>query len=705
MKPLLLSLLVLCACSGTPSDRQAPAPEPQALAAPQEVALEPEERETLEALGYIGDGEDAEAAPAAEVIAEGEPSGEVEVAEEVVETAVEEVAAQEAEAQAVEVQAVEVQAVEVQAIAPADGQDAAAQPEVEFPNLTPTDAPQPPAVSIPDIDKHRSESLPYVRKLADFVEVDLGPIDIDADPILIVDGEPISRAVFRRRALMYAGENEIDKHVTRMLTDQQIELQIANGADPKSFEPKEEDVQKKLDELKELVRMQAMQPTGDAAADEEAEARGEAAVQAYLDTIDSSIGMEAYKKLLSADAQFERVFLPMPGEAVEGEKHDFEQGPPPEDDPPPDWLPKASWDALGTDEQGRMLRTFVKTWAIDGTGVPAMFKPNLLAKIRQGLIDTQGLDFFFDADMPDDALMMLGDKMVRTDDLWPLVVPQMVDTDVKLIVREMLTLAAIRKALDAAGNWMDDEQFAAAWKAENDQYVGTLIPLQTMIMFRGYSSIDRYREHFRYRQAYNEWRRESLTDDEVLSHYQGGGRLMFERGTVVVDVMYAPIGELPFNDETLDRRQEELGAAIEAARATGEGWEAAVAERYPPPPARQGMDPNTMQRSQLRLQMAESELSIFLTGYSLADDLFYHAHKGDVYGPWAERCRRHVFGAEANAGAWAVRVRDYSRRSPLPPFDGTNRDLAYQDFLDLHFFYWAQESLKALLPSVSVPSR
>jgi hypothetical protein len=449
-----------------------------------------------------------------------------------------------------------------------------------------------------------------------------------------------------------------------------------------------------------------MQQMGEPTApDDELLARGDAAVQAYLEAIDSSIGMEAYLRLLSADAQFERVFLTLPGEAVAGEKHDFEQGPPPVDEPRPDWMSQESWDALGMDEQGRMLRTFVKSWAIDGTGVPAMFKPNLLAKVREGLLRNQGLTFFFDADLPDDVLLRLGDQLVRTDELWPLVVPQLSDADVKLIVREMLTLHAVRKALDAAGGWLDDEQFAVAWKAENDLYANTLIPLQTMIMFRGYSSLDRYREHFRYRQSYGQWRKQSLSEDEVLAHYQGGGRLMFERGSVVVDVMFAPLAGLPFNSASLTQRQDELGTAIEAARATGDDWVKFVSERFPPPPARPNMDQHAMQRSQLRLHMAESEMSIFVTGYSLADDLYYHAHPGDVFGPWAERCRRHAFGAEANAGAWAARVRDYSRRSPLPPFDGANRDLAYQDFLDLHFFYWAQESLKALLRSVSLPSR
>ena len=74
------------------------------------------------------------------------------------------------------------------------------------------------------------------------------------------------------------------------------------------------------------------------------------------------------------------------------------------------------------------------------------------------------------------------------------------------------------------------------------------------------------------------------------------------------------------------------------------------------------------------------------------------------FGPWSERCRHHAWGGETNAGAWAVRVRDYTRRGPLAAFEGRNRDLAYEDWCDLHFFDFGQEGLKSLLPKGRVPA-
>ncbi|HZL98891.1 MAG TPA: hypothetical protein VFD43_01450, partial [Planctomycetota bacterium] len=579
--------------------------------------------------------------------------------------------------------------------------------------LVPANAPQPPATSIPDIGKHRTQALSYVRRLADYVELEPGPVDVDADPVLLIGDRPVSRAEFMRRVLMYSGEAEIDRHITYLLTEAEVARALASGADPAQFEVSEADVDRKFDELKESVAMQAQQQapaTPPAPGDPDP---AEAAVQYYLDTIESSIGMPAYRKLLAADARFERVFLPLP-EPQPKDPNALPPAPAPPalDAPRPDWMPQATWDALGGDEQSQTLRSFVVSWGEEGSEIPAIFRTSVLQTVRAGLIRQTGVKFFFDEELPADVLLRVGDHLVKSADIWPLVRPGLADADVELIVRELLMLEGMRATLEASGRWLDDEQFVPEWKAENDKFAGTFIPLDKMIMFRGYSSLDRYREHFRYRQAYYLWRRSTLTDDEVLAHYQGGGRLFFERGSIVVDLAYAPLKGQPFTAANLEARRAELADAIAAARATDTGdtpagqtpvWWQAVAQRFPPPPAREGIDAHALPRSQLRLTMTEDELAIFLAGYSLADDAFYHGRPGEIFGPFVMECRRHAWGAETNAGAWAVYVRDFSRRQTLQPFEGAEREMAYEDYLDLNYFYWSSECLAALAPKVRLP--
>ncbi len=603
---------------------------------------------------------------------------------------------------------------------PAPAAQAQEQPAQEQPAPAPKPAPPPglvPAASvdaqggtIPDIRAHRGTPVDCVRKRSERVEVNLGPLDLDADVVLVVAGRDVSRSEFRRRALMFAAVNETDKYVTKILTDMEMERAAAAGED-RGFAVSDAEIQVRLEEMKNLIRANArgqMVPDADMKPSDDPNDPGERAVKDFMDSIDESIGMEEYLKLLAGDAQFEKAYLPFPAEAVEGVAWDFATGPPPLDEPRPDWMPAATWDAMGKNDQGRNLRSFIKQWAIKGEEIPAMFKPSIMAMIRDGLIDEAGVAFFFDEPMPDEVFMRVGDRVVTTDELWPLVAGRLVDTDIELVVRELLTLEAVKKGLTAAGGWMDDAQYKQAWSEHEGQYSNSFIPLRTIIQLRGYTSVDRFREHFRYRESFNRWKKASLTDEDILAYFQGGGRLFFERGSVIVDAAFLPLAGKPFNEASLDALQAELGAAMDEARAAaapGEDWFKTIMAAYPSPEARQPSDGHSFQRNQLTMQTAESELSLFLTGYSKAHDAFYLAEKGDVVGPWVERCRHHAWGAEANAGAWAFHVLDFKRSRSLGVFDGRERDLAYEDWCDLNYFDWAQEGLKALLPKVSVAAK
>jgi hypothetical protein len=576
--------------------------------------------------------------------------------------------------------------------------------------VTPVPAQDAVSSSIPDIQAHRGSPLPFVRSRAQVVPLTLPAIDTEADVLLVVDGQPISRGEFRRRALMYAAVNETDKYVTKILTDIEVERAKAAG-EVRDFSVSDAEIDRRFEDTKNLIRAQArgqMVPDATVGPSDDPNDPGERAVKEYVDSINDSMGMEEYRKLLAGDQLFEKVYLPFPKEKVEGEAWDFAKGPPPLDEPRPEWMPAATWDAMGRNEQGRNLRSFIKQWAINGEEIPSMFKPSILGMVRDGLINNITVSFFFDEPMPDDVFMRVGDKVVTVDELWPLVKETLADTDVELIVRELLTLDALRRNLQAAGAWMDDAQFKDAWTAYDAQYVTSFIPLRTILQLRGYTSVDRFREHFRYRESYNKWKKSGLTDEEVLAHYQGGGRLFFERGNVVIDAAFLPLAGKPFNEANLDALQKEMDEAVAAARAgaaEGEDWFAALMAKYPAPEARQPSDGHTFQRNQLSMQTAESELSQLVTGYSKTNEAFYLVGKGDVVGPWVERDRHHAWGAETNAGAWVIRVRDFTRRGPLPTFDGRNRDLAYEDWCDLNFFNWAQEGLKAILPKVKAPTK
>ncbi len=607
------------------------------------------------------------------------------------------------------------------------GQDAPVQPTEAELEVTP--APSVPSVGvagfgrqIEDIDLHRIDRAPYVRRKADIVEVDLDGIDLEADVVMTVDGEPVTRSDYRKRAIMYFAVNKVDEAITKIVTESQREKQIAAGVDPATIEVQPEDLDEKIEALIAMVEMQAAGPN--AGADEAAAAAARAkAREDFLASIEASMGMEAYREMLSAEVAFEKVFLPMPGEATGEEVWDLEDGPLPEDDPKPDWMPQVTWDALGANESGKQLRYFVKRQASEGEAIPSFFRSQITSSIRLGVIELLGVQFFFDAELPDDVFLRLGDVDLKVDDLWGAVADEITPLDEELILRELLTLRGMRSTLSAIDEWMTDEQAAEAFAELEAQYEGTLFPLGSIIVLRGYRSVDRYREHWRYRETYNRWRKQSLTEEEIEDHYRTAGRLFFERGNVEVDLAYKGIDAALFGQESFDESTASLESAFaaflddgdeeaegEEAEAEGPGeaeWRA-ISAGFPRPLTRQTQNMTNpdadryFQRNPLRIRLTESEMSILITGYSMADDIFYHGVPGEVFGPTEQPVRRHAWGAEVNAGVWMGRVAGYTRDRPLAPMQGRDKDQAYEDYLDLNFFWWSQECLKSLLPKVEI---
>jgi hypothetical protein len=662
---------------------------------------------------------------------------------------------------------------------------------------------------ISDISSHRVDSLPYVRRMDEIVSLDelLAKVDLTADPVLTIGAKKFSQAEFRQRALMYLGIADVEQTITTLITLAEITQRVAHGDNADMYLPSEADVDRKINEIKELVRMNAQQQAQQRGVEGDDDI-GDKAVADFLKSINSSVGFEKYREMLGAEAAFEKVFLPLPDEATNDVIWDLADGPVPEDDPKPEWLPQITWDALAIDDSGKTLRQFVKGSGSRGEDIPAFFKGQVLTRIRVGVVKQLGVDYFFDhTGLPDGVFMRLGEHGVAaaeqkvidatewisgsevaladaraleidgqtalaaaqvlavavvdaegssegetalsaaeaaladaqakvekainsyasapadlaaartavstarlsvtdvtTDELWHLVAATLSDADHEIILREALTLEGMRRTLNQAGRWLDDDAFDQAYADHQAVYEGTLFPLSAIIMFRGYSSLDRYREHYRYRESYRRWRRDSMNPDDVENHYREGGRLFFERGSVHVDMAYKGVSTVPFTMASLQAAESMLTTAFSQLGAASDPktFEELLVE-FPKPLVQnpQGGD-RAFQRNPLRLRMTESDLSIFLNGYSLADDLFYHGSPGEYFGPYVQKCRRHAWGAELNSGAWIVRVEKYTRSRPLAPLEGNNLSQADEDFLDLNYMYWSQECLESLLGRVSV---
>ncbi len=553
---------------------------------------------------------------------------------------------------------------------------------------------------VADIQEHRERELSYVRRAYEVVPFEIPEdIDVEADVVMWVGDHAVTRNEFRRRALMYAAVHAVEQHIKRVVTLEEMDRRIALGVPASKFEVDEAFIDEKLDEQLSLVEIsveQQIQQNPDLEAKrEQVLAESEAA---YLESIETSIGMETYRKLIGVDALFEKVFWPY---RPDGDVTEVEADLTPENGESverPEWFPQPTWDALATDMNTRSLRLFLYNSVISGEDVPAFFKTNIITRILDGLLAGTHVRFFFDEELPADAICRIGERIVKIDEIWPEAEAQIADTDVRLILRETAKLQLMHDELVKADKDYSDEEFAAAFELHDAEYRNTLFPLKNIVMFRGYDSLNRYREHFRYRNAWVDWRKETLDNDEVMVHFQTGGRQFFERGSVVLDTALDKLVPRPFCDASFEAAEDEM---LEFFAGEAEGDFAGVVANWalPPVPTSQG-DGRTFQRSPLRMRLTESELSIFLTGYSFADDIFYHGIPGEVFGPWAQECRRHAWGAESNAGVWMARVDQFTRRQVLGAFDGREYRLAVEDYLDLNYFDWSEDLLEAALPSV-----
>ncbi|GJM21649.1 MAG: hypothetical protein DHS20C15_15640 [Planctomycetota bacterium] len=576
-------------------------------------------------------------------------------------------------------------------------------------------APTPPVAAAPrggieNIEAHRVEPLSYVRRAADIVEVDASLLDLSGDIVLKLGEEGVSLNEFARRAVMFGGLSDVGKQLTTIISDIEIARAVAAGADPADFELEEADQQRKYNEYLTLIKMQGEQAAGDdvaLAAEYAADA-----VRQFEESIEQSVGMENFLNSLSAESRFEKVFLnlpttPTPLPADYPNWRPTEENPIPAVDlPPPPGVSPVTWDALNLNENTRAMRQLVLTAVESGQPIPALFKGQITSSIRLGILQNLNLQWFFDdSSLPENVICRLGDRDITVANVWPLLSSELNEIDHHLILRELLTLRAMRGVLESANSWLDDEAARAAFRDHEAEYEGTLFPLSAIIMFQGYADLDRYREHYRYRAAYNAWRGPQITDEDLDAHYRRGGRLFFEKGNVLVDLAYKGTAEFgdEFGPDLFDQAEAALLSKVSDLE-TEQAWREA-ASALPKPAFRQAISKSdrSFERNQLRLRMSESGLSIFVRGYSMADEIFYRATPGEVIGPHRMDNRRHGWGAEVNTGVWMARVSGYVGTKPLDPMIDTNLLNARQDFLDLNYLYWSQECLEQLVKKASRP--
>jgi hypothetical protein len=530
----------------------------------------------------------------------------------------------------------------------------------------PQQPPQPPDQSVGKIRDYRggSEGVKYIRRFEDVLELDFSKVDFEAPVVATIDGEPITNEMVRLW-LAFAGGQLQGVRTAQMLrlTEQAVKRATADGADPKRFEVADADVEVKL-----------------RSEEEQARAQGEAALVEYKKMVDDTLGQERYRRLVKATMLSEKLLLP-PIVKVEGQA--------------PEGLPIEAAELLSDRPD---IRDYLNNAYLSQADFPAMFRSQFLMMLQEAQVAKADIKYAVETELPPGVYMTINGEEVPTAEILDFV-PNTPDTR-DLGLRLLLTYRAIDRELKKADALLSAEQFQLIFEAHEAEYKNTLFPLPNLIRLRGFMSMPEYREYYRRRAAYQQMIEATVDakdfENALQVHHSKNGKFFYENGKLTLEVVWAGLAEAEAGtngdldaawNKALDKAHSMLvelkgGKPIADVRA-------ALGNTYPVEPT--GILAGKT-RNELRNHLGENEYTIFVNGYSLADDLFYNREEGEIVGPM--RVNRTVIpGLRSRMGFLVAQPVSFSKNSALKSFE-QQRAMVEQDYHDLNFAFFAAEALK-----------
>ncbi len=464
---------------------------------------------------------------------------------------------------------------------------------------------------------------------------------------LEVNGIQIDPLEVERQTLYRVGQRQIREKLIEMIIDEQIRESIEEGKRKKAeFDVMEKEVQKSIDEQKKafadkypdkdfysILQMQGVTP-------------------------------EEFVTMTRTTILFDKIFFP---------------------GVPKNWpdITKECIIAAGG-EQGADFMKKLEESVKPGQVVPPLFLRICRQWVLQKLEEWSDVRYASDG-IPPQACMMVNNKPWLTVDASRALALKIRPEDRANALTELALWTAVKGELKKAGKWLSDEQFQKEFEEYRAPYKDGPFNIKVMAMtFKGYPSFEVYKNRWRLERSYEHLIAKEINDDSLKAHLERASRFLND-GKLSVHLIRIPA----WDDETGTWRQNGFERArLEAQRVFDEiaskkmPFEAAKTQfsKWPSHIEHQGFL-GIKGLNELRQELEETEYTDFISGFSVANELFYKGEVGNVMGP--------LRGQKAYYIAFIASRTPASGSMDLS--DKNQRDLVKQDYLSYRFLNWANE--------------
>ena len=550
---------------------------------------------------------------------------------------------------------------------------------------------------VESVEKLRNNQHVAIARSATSFDLDLSAVDWNRDPVLIVNGKPITRAEVDRQLCLVVGANEIEQFVTAILLQNVKKELAAKGQPVKELPISEADVQKKFDEDKKILpQFSSLSP------------------EEYERQIKEVFGWAHYVEFQKLQLEFERVLLPDPAPefvekqaalwkpmetawkaAIEAKLKELTkpgQPPPKANDPeiakqlPPapvpeadlSWIPSITWELM----DARFAQVVKDNYA-RGQPMHPLIRQAVVGPMRANLL--KNLEVKLAPPEDQENFIFVGSEPVKLKELLALVSGRADDSMRRVALRELLNLAAADQRLAADHATETTAESDAALKAFEAQYASSILPLAQVVRLFGFSSLWHYRPFFARKHAYHQLVAKTISEENLKAHFNEAGRLFFESGTVVAEALFVPGPDRTASKQAMEGLLGEVVAGKPFAVIAHDPAQ----NKFPDGGnVTQGSIKPSM-RTNLRMALGENEYVTWLTGYSLADEAFYVAKEDSIVGPaWRD------FSPKLT-GWVALHVERYFTTGQRHTFEEA-REQVIEDFVDLTFPPWVNQGLATM---------